>query len=323
MESLLKIEDVNFKIIVVDNSTKDSLCILKSWSEGSLQFNVETSFPDYVYPTVSKPLKATFFTETEVDSSNIISTHLTFIKANRNDGFAAANNIALRYILRSDTLNSWVWLLNNDTVVSKDVMTNFRSYIQSEGFSSDIGIVGTKLYYYKHPKVLQGVGGAYNPYNGKTKHIGAFQKDLGQYDDFKYNKYDYVIGASMFVSAKYIMDVGFLCEDYFLYYEEIDWITRGRKKKWSIGFLNSGIIYHKEGASIDSDNTKKSNMVDYYICRNILLFTTKNLPDFLLPIKLSLLIRLFIRLIHFEFIRALGIWQILFKPKKLNDRFNG
>jgi len=37
----------------------------------------------------------------------------------------------------------------------------------------------------------------------------------------KENKIEYVIGASMLVSKDFIKDIGFMCEDYFLYFEEL------------------------------------------------------------------------------------------------------
>lgn len=35
---------------------------------------------------------------------------------------------------------------------------------------------------------------------------------------------DYVVGASMFVRKTFIEEVGYMSEDYFLYFEELDWI---------------------------------------------------------------------------------------------------
>jgi GT2 family glycosyltransferase len=322
LESLIKVDDDNLKIIVVDNSTVDCINTFKLWCRSELDLNIKTLFPDIIYPLTNVELDAKFIDEEESYLINEISNKITFIKAKFNNGFAAANNIAIKSILKVDCSDAWIWLLNNDTVVSKDIIKNFRLYIQSSNPTKRLGIVGTKLYYYQSPHLLQGVAGRYNPYNGKTKHIGAFELDSGQYDNFSYQKFDYVIGASLFVSVQFVLEVGLMTEAYFLYYEEIDWITRGRKKDWMIGFLNDGMVYHKEGASIDSDNSKKSDLADYYICRNLLLFTIRELPKYLLPIKLSLLIRLLIRLLRLKFSRARLLCKILISKENLNKKFN-
>jgi len=321
LESLLKIDDHNYQVIVVDNSTEPCIATFKSWASGSFIPSKESAFPEYVLPIVSKPVDAFFIEELAIPQlTQELEHQVIFIKAAQNNGFAAANNIALKYTLKFGSSASWAWILNNDTVVSHDILTAFRSYAAS--FSSPkIGIVGTKLFYYKHPEKLQGVAGVYNPYNGKTKHIGAFEEDKGQFDNFNYSTFNYVIGASLFVSLPFVKEVGLMSEDYFLYYEEIDWITRGLHNNWKSGFLSRGKVYHKEGASIDADVSTKSDLADYYICRNMLIFTINNLPEYTFFIRASLLIRLFIRLVRLEFTRAKSVFRILFYKRTLKEKF--
>jgi len=321
LESLLKINDPDFQVIVVDNSTEDCIAILRSWASGDIVPAMASAFPAYVLPLVSKPIDAYFIEESAIQHVNQqLCNQVLFIKANNNNGFAAANNIALKYTLKFGSADSWAWILNNDTVVSPDLLMVFRSYVASLN-SAKIGIIGTKLFYYKYPEKLQGIAGVYNPYNGKTKHVGAFEEDNGQFDNFNYAKFDYVIGASLFVSLKFLEEVGLMAEDYFLYYEEIDWITRGLQKNWHPGFLSQGKVYHKEGASIDADANTKSDMADYYICRNMLIFTINNLPEYTFFIRASLLIRLIIRLIRFEFTRVKSVFRILFYKRTLKEKF--
>ena len=77
---------------------------------------------------------------------------------------------------------------------------------------------------------------------------------------------DYVTGASMLVSKAFIDDVGLMEEDYFLYFEEIDWAERGRRSTahaWKLGFARDSVVLHKVGAS-DGTGTSKSSTRFYY-----------------------------------------------------------
>ena len=42
----------------------------------------------------------------------------------------------------------------------------------------------------------------------------------------------------MLVDAEFIEDVGLMCEEYFLYCEELDWVLRGKKRGWDIGYCS-------------------------------------------------------------------------------------
>jgi GT2 family glycosyltransferase len=53
---------------------------------------------------------------------------------------------------------------------------------------------------------------------------------------------DYVVGASMLVSAKFITKVGLMAEDYFLYFEEIDWAF-GRGVEFSLAFAPRSYVF--------------------------------------------------------------------------------
>nr|VUD34091.1 rhamnosyltransferase [Raoultella sp. NCTC 9187] len=60
---------------------------------------------------------------------------------------------------------------------------------------------------------------------------------------------DYIIGASFFITNKVLRDVGELSEDYFLYFEEIDYCIRAKNKGYNIFPISDSVVYHKEGAS--------------------------------------------------------------------------
>jgi GT2 family glycosyltransferase len=274
LESVLKLKYENFQIIVIDNSeTQNSFENLTNWALGNFAVK-DTSFENLVFPLEQKPvdfctISEDYFLEKELNPK------IVFVKANQNKGFAAGNNIALKYILKFGTPDSYIWLLNNDTVVDKEALNAQILYFSKLG-NKGTGILGSKLIYYHKPDKIQAIGGNFNKKFYISSHICE-----GESIFFQRNttiQIDYIIGASMFVALKFVKDVGILCEDFFLYYEELDWTYRARKKGWNIDYCPESIVYHKEGASIGSsyDSKKKSFFSEITIFKSRKQFVKKH-----------------------------------------------
>ena len=91
---------------------------------------------------------------------------LIFIQAGENAGFAAGNNIGIKYALAKDDFE-YVWLLNNDTVIEKNSLSSLVCYASK----NDLGISGSVLIYYDNPKQVQAYGGSVNKFFGTSKDI--------------------------------------------------------------------------------------------------------------------------------------------------------
>jgi hypothetical protein len=95
----------------------------------------------------------------------------------------------------------------------------------------------------------------------------------------------------MLVSKQFLQQIGLMEEDYFLYFEEIDWAMRA-KDQFSLCYAPDSIVYHKEGGSIGTNYAepqKKSLTADYYGLRSRLKFTWQFFPYTLPLIYLGLL----------------------------------
>src|SRR5690606_9795342 len=66
--------------------------------------------------------------------------------------------------------------------------------------------------------------------------------------------------------------IGSMEENYFLYYEELDWCEKFKKAGKKIWFTGKARIYHKESISVG----KHSALKTYFMTRNRLLFIRKN-----------------------------------------------
>jgi GT2 family glycosyltransferase len=236
--------------------------------------------------------------------------NFTFIQTNKNRGYAGGNNVGIRFAMKQGDMD-YVWILNNDTIVMPDSLSAVVKKMESD---STLGICGSKLVYSWDKSRVQSLGGHFNKYLGTTSHI---------INEKKLNCMNFVIGAAMLISNKFLQEIGLFCEDYFLYYEEIDLSMRAIGKYRMACALDS-IVYHKEGASIganDKDKNQKSLLGDFYSVRNRILFMKKYYPNHLFSVYLGLLITIVNRLRRHQRKRINMIVYLIKNPQSTYDEY--
>ncbi len=119
---------------------------------------------------------------------------------------------------------------------------------------------------------------------------------------------DYVVGASMFVRKTFIEEVGYMSEDYFLYFEELDWILRG-KACGSYRISPEAIVFHKEGGSTKEKGIMISEFADICQLKNRILFTKRFYPLCLISVLPMCAFTILLRLINGRISRS----KVLFK----------
>ena len=294
LESVFKIHYPAFRVIVCDNQSEDnSIGFLRMWAEGNFNLKISEAnqLKDYLLPPVPKPIPYMICDDAEIDTNpagDNGGARFIIIRNRCNYGFAGGNNIGLRYILARNDFD-YVWLLNNDTVVAPDALTHL---VERMAESQDTGICGSTLLFYHNPKLIQALGGAkYHHWLGFTRQVAAgqiFPAAIAK--ETVESKINYIIGASMFVSKRFLLDTGLMCEDYFLYFEELDWAVRA-KGRYSLGYAPKSVVFHKEGASIGCNRILKQRSLygDYYLIINKIRFTRKFFPYALPTIYLGIL----------------------------------
>lgn len=303
LESIYNLKDVKFEVFVVDNSLGEkNFNNIISWAKGDLLVK-NTNFPELINSTLKKPIR--FHVSKQEDSIPIRSKDLYLIKANSNKGFAAGNNIAIKHIKKNNEYD-YIWLLNNDTVVREDTLKRLIETSRHKTFD----IIGSLMIYYSNPNVLQGIGGTINKWFGTAKPI---KNGLNIKEITGDEKIDYPIGASMMVTKNFLNCVGELSENYFLYYEEADWVLRGKKYGFKTGFSKHSIVYHKVGGSIGSGKAlQRSEIADYYCLKNRIKFVRKFYPQFLLITYLGFMVVIFNRLRRKQFKYANNAIKVFF-----------
>jgi GT2 family glycosyltransferase len=185
----------------------------------------------------------------------------TVIQNRMNDGFAKANNQALKL-----SRGGYVLLLNPDTQVKEGAIRNLKAFMDHH---PETGVVGAQLL---------------NPDESKQNSIANFpslatellNKSVLRWlfpktfpgKEKTYSgpiEVDSVIGACMMVRREVMEKVGLLDEDYFLFFEETDWCYRFKNAGWKIYHHPQAEIYHFQGKSAEKE--KKRAKVEYYRSR--------------------------------------------------------
>ncbi len=302
LESLLRLQYDNFHLIVIDNdSGDDSLESIRLWARGELAIkpNTDLRLRALVHPPVAKPITVNEISCDRINSGYSLRqpdrSTIRLIQTGSNLGFAGGNNIGLRLAL-NDTECRYVWLVNNDAVVKPDALTKLVHRIEQ---NPHFGICGSTLLYYHHPDRVQALGGAaYNCWLATTRHIGAMTAADAFIDAARVEpRLSYVIGASLLLSRPFLEQVGPMREDYFFYFDELDWCLRARGR-YDITYAPESIVYHKEGKAIGAnhDTRHKSRLADYFWTKNRLKITRRFFPYALPTVYLTLLGAIFNRI---------------------------
>lgn len=317
LESVFRNAYPNYKVIVCDNNSSDnSLDKIKQWANGKLRAkqSKENFISTFTIPPVSKPIQYIEYDRKQAELGGYTEENasLILIQTGDNLGFAGGNNVGIRYALARDKFK-YIWMLNNDTIIEKNALVHL---VRRMEVNSLIGICGSTLLFYDRPNVIQALGGGVlNKWFSTSKHIGVNQKSNISIDtEAIERKMDYVTGASMLATRQFILDIGLMSEEYFLYFEELDWIFRA-KSKYTLGYADNSIVYHKEGGTIGSNSTGhlKSELSDYYLIQNRLMFSRKYLKKYLIFTYLGLMISIINRIIRGQYSRIIMIFKIICK----------
>ncbi len=190
-----------------------------------------------------------------------------FVQTGENLGFAGGNNAGIRRALEQGA--DYIWLLNNDTVVEPDSLSELMKVAE---IGERIGIVGSKVYYYDEPQKIWFAGGIWDKYRSFTSHRGINEVDTGQYDGI--STVGFISGCSLLARSLMIKEIGMMKEDYFLYWEDVDWNATAAEQGWKILFAPRSRIRHK----VSSSTNDKSRLQSYYFMRSGLLFFQRHAP---------------------------------------------
>jgi N-acetylglucosaminyl-diphospho-decaprenol L-rhamnosyltransferase len=183
---------------------------------------------------------------------------LSLLPLEANAGFSAGNNAAIRAALAAPGAPELILLLNPDTVVRPGAIQALVEFLQRH---PQAGIVGSRLE---------------DPDGTPQRSAFRFPSLSGEFDAaFRLGivskliagsvlappvspiacQTDWVAGASMLVRREVFADVGLLDENYFLYYEEVDFCHRALRRGWQCWYEPASRVVHLVGQASGVTNS--------------------------------------------------------------------
>lgn len=173
-----------------------------------------------------------------------------------NLGFAAGNNLGIRDCLERGY--DYILFLNNDTVVTPEFLSRL---VSAADFRT---IVVPKILYYYNPRLL-------------STHAGDFDWNWGRFRATFHARADTPAASRprqlrtasfccALVPARAFREVGLLDEQFFMYYEETDWLQRAQGLGYRLLYEPRAVIFHRESGS--SGGGWMTPLKLYYATRN-------------------------------------------------------
>ena len=188
------------------------------------------------------------------------------IKLDKNYGFAKAVNEGIKFSLKDGNI-SHILLLNNDIECSE----NFLEEMLKGFIDESVGSVACKMMNYYNRNIIDDAGD-FIKLIGSPYARGHAEEDKGQYDTP-----EYIFGACA-GAALYRKDIfnkiGFFDEDFFAYYEDVDFSLRSQLAGFKCYYNPKAVCYHKRGATSGYTSGWQTMLCE----KNLVALRIKNYP---------------------------------------------
>ncbi|AFY77766.1 putative glycosyltransferase [Pleurocapsa sp. PCC 7327] len=183
----------------------------------------------------------------------------TILAAERNGGYAYGNNLAIRPALASSHPPDYILLLNPDTIARPAAIKTLVDFMEQH---PQVGIVGSRL---EDPDgTPQHSAFRFHTLLSELEsglRLGVVSRLLSKWIiapsvSEVACQTDWVAGASMMIRREVFESIGLMDEEYFMYYEEVDFCLQAKKAGWSCWYVPESRVVHLVGQSSGVTNTK-------------------------------------------------------------------
>lgn len=232
----------------------------------------------------------------------ILFKNINIINLAENLGFAAGVNIGSKHALYDKC--SYIFLLNNDTVVKPELLNIILPYFNDK----NIGLISPIITYYTDPKIIWCASGYLNhtflysvyPNMGKVlsevKFPDIIEADFG--------------AAALLIKSDVFKKIGFFDERYFLEVEDIEFCFRAKNAGFRMVYAPYPLVLHKVSSNA---GIKGTNMLTpkraFFYARNFFILLRDHRKSF--NIATALIGQTFIRLPFYIIFRTSSLLSII------------
>lgn len=240
--------------------------VLVNYNGGRFLPDCLTSLAASDYPDMRVVLVDNASTDGSPDWTAAHFSAVTLLRLDENMGFTGGCNAGIGWCLGNGC--DCVLLLNNDTVVEPDFLFRLMAHAEPDR------LLAPKIYFYDDRTRI-------------NNHLGDFDYWRGIHRDWFYGKSDseasrrvqdvsMANGCALLIPRGVIDKIGYLDETFFMYAEDVDFITRAVRAGVRVTFVPDSVLYHRESASSGGAG---SPLTVYYTTRNRLYLMFKHQPN--------------------------------------------
>ncbi len=296
---------MDVSVIIVNYNTKDlTVNCIKSIYASESKYSFEIILVDNAS------------TDGTVDAIRDLFPQVRIVENTENVGFARANNQAAEI-----TAGRYLYVLNSDTEIEKDVIENVVSY---GDVNPDVGVVGTKVVFpdgklygnfYKFQTFFTEFM-FFTVWLIKSKHWSIFHLNkYNEYSDSEAFEVDVISGCSMFVKRKVYEKIELFDDKFFMYYEDGEFCYRAKKNRFLTIYLPTTFITH----------IHKGSVKNTYDDHKILVTCFKSACIYMECIKSRFHAHMFKAICSFMWfneLMVLGLINVLFEKDKVKKKIH-
>lgn len=191
------------------------------------------------------------------------------VVSKKNLGIAGGRNAGLKV-----AKGGYILFLDSDTVVDINMATELINLIAKD---AKIGIVVPKIYFFDEPNRIWYAGAKVNLFTSRTKNIGVYELDQGQYEQV----YEVSHGPTAFLCRKEVIErIGDHEEKYFMSYADLDFAIRAKKNGFRVLFAPKAKLWHRIATGQDRNSIRDLLGTfpprAYYFARNRFIFMKRH-----------------------------------------------
>jgi GT2 family glycosyltransferase len=203
---------------------------------------------------------------------------VTMVSAPDNPGFAGGVNIG---IAATPDADAW-WVLNPDTEPMPGAMAAMVARLER----GDVDATGGTLV--APEGFVQSHGGQWRTWFARAVSIGYGSARSVPVDTAAIERrQNYIIGASMMVTNRFVAVAGPMREDYFLYCEEVEWSVRAARHGLKLSVAPGAVVLHHQGTTTGAAGSFKSrSKLSVYLSNRNMMLMTRDLYPLRLPVAI-------------------------------------
>ncbi|HEY3351748.1 MAG TPA: glycosyltransferase family 2 protein [Polyangia bacterium] len=202
---------------------------------------------------------------------------VALVELDRNTGITGGNNAGITWCREHDC--DAILFLNNDTVVEPDFLSRLMAHAASDA------MLVPRIYYHERRDLLNNHFGDFNYWRGT--HVDRFFNRPGSAAPTTVQTGTMANTCALLCPRNLIERVGMMDDAIFLYYDDVDFITRAVALGATVKLVPDAVIYHRESSTSGGYG---GPLTMYYATRNRLYFMFKHQKN---PVMLAAFLAFF------------------------------